>query len=305
MSNNKKNVLDQVVDQLCQEESFLPVYHESIHDKPMPSVEQLKEFMEIIKSVVFPGFFSSTDMRIETMKFHIGASVDRAETILSTQVARGLCFQCETDGDCDTCQEQAVMHTRAFMERLPEIRHLLSLDAQAAYIGDPAARSVGEAIFCYPSVHVLTNHRVAHELYKLEIPLIPRIISELAHGETGIDIHPGASLGEHLFIDHGTGTVIGETCVIGKNVRIYQGVTLGARSFPLDENGNPVKGIKRHPNVEDDVIIYSGATILGNVTIGKGAVIGGNVWLLEDVAPGTRVLQYHYQEEVFDSGLGI
>ena len=164
---------------------------------------------------------------------------------------------------------------------------------------------MGETIFCYPSLSALANHRIAHELYLLDVPLIPRIISEMAHSETGIDIHPGARIGESFFIDHGTGTVIGETAVIGTNVRIYQGVTLGAKSFPLDPSGNPMKGIPRHPMVEDDVIIYSGATILGRVTIGKGAEIGGNVWLTRDVPPGARIMQGKPEETLFSDGLGI
>jgi serine O-acetyltransferase len=176
-------------------------------------------------------------------------------------------------------------------EKLPEIRRLLVTDAEAAYDGDPAARSPGETIFCYPSIRALTNHRIAHELYKLDVPIIPRLISELAHGETGIDIHPGATIGERFFIDHGTGTVIGETCIIGNNVRLYQGVTLGAKSFPKDDNGNPIKGIARHPIVEDDVIVYAGATVLGRITIGRGAEIGGNVWITRDVPAGEKVTQ--------------
>ena len=167
----------------------------------------------------------------------------------------------------------------------------MSLDAKAAFDGDPAAHSIAETIFCYPSIMAMTYHRVAHELYKLDVPIIPRIISEMAHSRTGIDIHPGAQIGEYFFIDHGTGTVIGETCIIGKNVRIYQGVTLGAKSFPLDENGNPVKKIPRHPIIEDNVVIYSGATVLGRVTIGEGSEIGGNVWITESVPPHSKVVQ--------------
>jgi len=167
----------------------------------------------------------------------------------------------------------------------------LASDVQAAFDGDPAAMSLNEVIYCYPSIKALSYYRIAHELYRLGVPLLPRIITEMAHSETGIDIHPGAQIQGNFFIDHGTGTVIGETCVIGKNVRIYQGVTLGAKSFPVDKNGNPVKGIPRHPIVEDDVIVYSGATILGRVTIGKGSVIGGNVWITEDVPAGSHIAQ--------------
>jgi serine O-acetyltransferase len=179
----------------------------------------------------------------------------------------------------------------AFMERLPEIRRKLNTDVGAAFEGDPALHSPDEAIFCYPGFQAIISQRLAHELFKLGAPLVPRIITEHAHSLTGIDIHPGAAIGDSFFIDHGTGVVIGETCVIGNNVRIYQGVTLGAKSFPLDENGNPIKGIPRHPIVEDDVVIYSGATILGRITIGKGAVIGGNVWVTSDVAPGSVISQ--------------
>jgi len=178
-----------------------------------------------------------------------------------------------------------------FMDKLPKIRELLASDAVAAFEGDPAAKQIGETIFCYPSITALLHHRISHELYKLNVPLIPRIISERAHSLTGIDIHPGASIGERFFIDHGTGTVIGETTIIGNNVRIYQGVTLGAKSFPMDEKGLPIKDIPRHPIVEDNVVIYAGATILGRITIGKNAEIGGNVWVTHDVEAGSKIVQ--------------
>ncbi|MBW1686088.1 MAG: serine acetyltransferase, partial [Deltaproteobacteria bacterium] len=192
-----------------------------------------------------------------------------------------------------------------FFARLPAVRRLLATDVQAAYEGDPAATSPDEAIFCYPGVLAVTNYRLAHELYAREVPLIPRMITEHAHSVTGIDIHPGATIGEGFFIDHGSGVVIGETCIIGNRVRLYQGVTLGAKSFPLDENGNPIKGIDRHPVVEDDVVIYSEATILGRVTIGRGSVIGGNVWLTRGVAPDSVVTQAQVRQDLFDSGGGI
>lgn len=179
----------------------------------------------------------------------------------------------------------------AFLQALPDIRNMLILDVQAAYEGDPAAKSPGETIFSYPSIAALTHQRIAHSLHNLGVDIIPRIITEMAHAVTGIDIHPGARIGNGLFIDHGTGVVVGETSIIGNNVRLYQGVTLGAKSFPKDEHGNPVKGLARHPIVEDDVTIYSGATVLGRITIGRGAVIGANVWVTSDVAPGARVLK--------------
>ncbi|MBW2263326.1 MAG: serine acetyltransferase, partial [Deltaproteobacteria bacterium] len=184
-------------------------------------------------------------------------------------------------------------------------RSLLATDVRAAFEGDPAATSKDEAIFCYPGLVAITNYRLAHALFDLEVPLIPRMITEQAHSSTGIDIHPGASIGKSFFIDHGTGVVVGETCRIGRRVRIYQGVTLGAKSLPLDEDGNPVKGVDRHPIVEDDVIIYSGATILGKVVIGRGSVIGGNVWVTRDVAPGSRITQAQARQDLFKEGAGI
>ncbi|MRR39211.1 serine acetyltransferase, partial [bacterium] len=195
--------------------------------------------------------------------------------------------------------------TRAFLERLPAIQKCLAKDVKAAYEGDPAASSADEVIFCYPAVMAITNFRLAHELHVLGVPLIPRMITEHAHSITGIDIHPGATIGEYFFIDHGTGVVIGETCEIGKHVRLYQGVTLGAKSFKLDEEGRPIKGIPRHPLVEDDVTVYSGATILGRVTIGRGSVIGGNVWLVDSVPPYSRITQAQTIQEYYESGGGI
>jgi serine O-acetyltransferase len=176
---------------------------------------------------------------------------------------------------------------------------------EAAYIGDPAAKTHGETIFCYPSIRALTNHRIAHELYELGVDIIPRIIGEMAHSDTGIDIHPGATIGKSFFIDHGTGTVIGETCIIGDNVRVYQGVTLGAKSFPKGEDEMLIKGLPRHPIVEDDVIIYAGATILGRITIGREAVVGGNVWIVRDVPAGAQIVQTRALEQSFEHGAGI
>lgn len=179
-----------------------------------------------------------------------------------------------------------------FISRLDDISRSLQTDVEAAYNGDPAAKSRDEIICCYPVIKALVNYRVAHELLTMGVELIPRILTEMAHSETGIDIHPGAQIGDYFTIDHGTGVVIGETCIIGRNVKLYQGVTLGAKSFPLDKHGNPIKGIPRHPILEDDVIVYSNSTILGRITVGKGAVIGGNVWITQDVAPGARIVQY-------------
>jgi serine O-acetyltransferase len=192
-----------------------------------------------------------------------------------------------------------------FMSRLPKIRHLLSTDVQAGYLGDPAAKGYGEVIFCYPSIRALTNYRIAHELLNLNVPIIPRIITEMAHSETGIDIHPGAKIGDFFMIDHGTGVVIGETCIIGNHVKLYQGVTLGAKSFPVDNDGNPMKGIPRHPIVEDNVIIYAEATILGRIRIGKKSIIGGNVWITKDIPPNSKIVQNRAMESYFSEGAGI
>ncbi|WP_320173578.1 serine acetyltransferase [Maridesulfovibrio sp.] len=286
------SVLTKVVDALCEEESYQTVYHMPEHDRPMPSISALGEFVERLRAVLFPGYFGDSEIRPETMRYHIGGNLDAAYRILEEQILRGHCFFCKADEfNCTNCEADAQRIASEFMMKLPEIRRLLATDVQAAYVGDPASKSPGETIFCYPSIIAMTHHRIAHELYNLNVDLIPRIIGEMAHSKTGIDIHPGAQVGEHFFIDHGTGTVIGETCIIGRNVRLYQGVTLGAKSFPQDDSGNLIKGIPRHPIVEDDVIVYSGATILGRVTIGKGSVIGGNVWVTRSVDAGERLLQ--------------
>ncbi len=277
-------------------------------DVPMPSRDVLGEVMEILKRVLFPGYYGNPDLSRQTMHFHIGADLDRLHRLMVEQVRRGFCFQCALDSDairCEECLHRSEEVVLRFIEQLPEVKRLLATDVHAAYIGDPAAKSHGEAIYCYPSIVAMTHYRVAHALSSLEVPLIPRILTELAHSVTGIDIHPGAQIGEYFFMDHGTGIVIGETCVIGRNVRVYQGVTLGAKSFPLDEKGNPIKGIARHPIVEDDVIIYSGATILGRVRIGRRSVIGGNVWITRDVPAESRVLQHRFHVQSFLDGSGI
>jgi serine O-acetyltransferase len=283
---------DEIVKKLSDANENKVLHHYSIHDIPMPSVESLHELMTNIKKILFPGFYGYSEVRPETMNYFIGANVDKVYRMLSEQIKRGLCFECcDERKACAKCEDEAKELAYQFIGRLPAIKCLLATDVIAAYNGDPAAHSYGETIFCYPSISALTHHRIAHELTKLGVNIIARIISEMSHSHTGIDIHPGAQIGEYFFIDHGTGVVIGETTVIGKNVRVYQGVTLGAKSFPLDEKGKPIKGIPRHPIVEDDVIIYSNATILGRITIGKGSVIGGNMWITSDVPAGTKALQ--------------
>ena len=287
-------VLDRVVERLCHPSSLDRVWHRPARGAAMPSLDTLREIMERLRAALFPGYFGSMRVRRESMRYHLSANLDSIYHKLAEQILRGCCFSCEGRSDgksCAACEQEGADIALRFMDSLPQIRALLAGDAQAAYEGDPAATSPGEAIFCYPSMRAMLHHRIAHGLYRLQVPLIPRIISEMAHSRTGIDIHPGATIGEDFFIDHGTGVVIGETCIIGRGCRLYQGVTLGALSFPKNPDGTLTKGIARHPLLEDNVTVYAGATILGRVTIGTGAVIGGNVWITSDVAPGARISQ--------------
>ncbi len=293
INSNDFSLIKSVVHELSRPDALKSVSHRQHHNVPLPSVEKLEEIVNDLRSVLFPGYFGISDLTPDNMEYYIGSTLDGVYRELADQIKFGFCFECDASSNmqCENCQLKAHRITSDFFRKLPELRRLLSLDVEAAYEGDPAARIAGETIFCYPSIRAMTNHRIAHELYKQEVPLIPRIISEMAHRETGIDIHPGAEIGEKFFMDHGTGIVIGETSVIGRNVRIYQGVTLGAKSFPLDEQGNPIKGIARHPIVKDNVTIYSGATVLGRITIGENAVIGGNVFISRDVNPNSTVTQ--------------
>lgn len=284
-----------------------PASHRYSDDVPMPSVEELSKIVEDLRTVLFPGYYGTSEITPDTMPYYIGSTLDRVRRHLADQINRGYCFVCEKQqvDTCKDCELRAADMAHQFITKLPAIRNLLLTDVEAAYNGDPAAKTHGETIFCYPSIRTLTNHRIAHELYKLGVDIIPRIIGEMAHSDTGIDIHPGATIGRGFFMDHGTGTVIGETCIIGNNVRVYQGVTLGAKSFPKGEDEMLIKGLPRHPLVEDDVIIYAGATILGRVTIGRGAVVGGNVWITRDVPAGARVVQSRAMDQSFVDGGGI
>jgi len=257
----------------------------------LPSRDICLDIMQQLRAVLFPGYFELSEYSDEGIFFRTGAILDHVAIKLQEQIRRGFCFACEDRRGIEACAGRAEIITAEFLEKIPDVMMLLGHDVEAAYAGDPAAKSPSETIFCYPGIFAITNHRVAHELYKLGVPIIPRIISENAHGATGIDIHPGARIGRSFFIDHGTGVVIGETSIIGERVRIYQGVTLGAKSFPLDEKGAPIKGIDRHPIIEDDVVIYAGATILGRITVGAGSVIGGNVWLTQSIPPGSSISQ--------------
>jgi len=298
--------LDQIVDSLCV--GNLGVVRRERHAEcaqALPSPTTVLDIVEALRSVLFPGYYGVSDLTPQSIRYHLGSTLDRIARPLSEQIQRGLCFTCGLSRPPGECQGRAREVAGEFLSRLPRIQDLLAGDVEATYEGDPALVTPDEAIFCYPGVRAVTSYRLAHELHQLEVPLLPRMITESAHSATGIDIHPGASIGERIFIDHGTGVVIGETCNIGNRVRIYQGVTLGAKSFPLDEAGNPIKGIPRHPIVEDDVVIYSGATILGRITIGRGSTIGGNVWLTSSVPAGSRVVQSQPRPERFVAGAGI
>ena len=285
-----------IVDELsdCTDMEKNGFFHEYKDSDPIPSSKALEEIMELCRAIFFPGYYGKSSINHATLKYNIGVNVERLYTLLSQHVVAGLCFgRVNAEGDSVYATYlKAEEICCQIVNKLPEMRATLETDVIAAYNGDPAAMNFGEVISCYPAVKALTNYRLAHELHRLNVPLIPRILTEIAHSETGIDIHPGAQIGRYFTIDHGTGVVIGATTVIGNHVKLYQGVTLGAKSFPLDENGNPIKGIPRHPIIEDDVIIYSNATILGRITIGRGAVIGGNLWVTDDVPAGARLVQY-------------
>ena len=252
------------------------------------------ELLQSLMAALYPTMYEKESIAKEHLAIKVMDRLNHSAIMLNGIVRDVFMNKCEKEKkeDCDgeECATRADKITMSFMQNLTAIRDILTTDIKAAYRGDPAAIYMEEILLGYPSVQAVTIYRLAHELFLLGVPIIPRIMTEYAHEKTGIDIHPGAKIGKYFFIDHGTGVVIGETCVIGDNVKLYQGVTLGAKSFELDSNGNPVKGVKRHPNIGDDVIIYSGASILGgDTTVGKGSVIGGNVWLVTSVPPYTKV----------------
>lgn len=257
----------------------------------LPSRRVLAGIVEGLRTALFPNRLGPSDLAVEGVDHYVGHILNSTLRALLVQIQHELHFNAETEEPDRESYAQAMEMTQAFSSRLPAVRRLLDEDVQAAYEGDPAARCIDEVLVCYPGVAAVTWHRLAHELYQLGAPLIARLISEIAHSQTGIEIHPGAQIGRRFFIDHGTGVVIGETTIIGNNVRLYQAVTLGAKDFPIDEDGTLVKGIARHPIVEDDVIIYAGATILGRITIGRGSTIGGNVWLTRSVPPDSLITQ--------------
>lgn len=264
---------------------------------PLPNLSTVVEIVEDLKEVLYPGYRRRQNLHLGNVGFHVGDLVDGLHDTLTQQFARALRHDhhlrfgddCGDEADVDF---EALGQATAiqFLETLPEVRELLASDVQAAYDGDPAATSLDEVIFCYPGIEAITVQRLAHELYRLQVPIIPRMMTEWAHSRTGIDIHPGARIGPSFFIDHGTGVVIGETTDIAPHVKVYQGVTLGALSFPKDENGNIIRGRKRHPTIEEGVVIYANATILGgNTVVGAGSVIGASVSLQRSVPPNTVV----------------
>jgi serine O-acetyltransferase len=257
----------------------------------LPMRDKILETLELLLEVLFPGYTGKRPVTKSSVGFVVGDILCQAHDGLVEQIERAYRHACRMKKcpDCD-CHKMAHTVTDQLLDALPNIRRMLQTDVQAAYEGDPAAASLEEIVLSYPCLTAIGVHRIAHELYLKQVPLIPRIMSECAHRLTGIDIHPGAKIGKNFFIDHGTGVVIGETAIIGDNVRIYQGVTLGALSFRKDEQGRIIKGGKRHPTIEDDVIIYAEATILGDIVIGKGSVIGGNAWIKESIPAGTTVM---------------
>lgn len=259
--------------------------------EPIPSKQSVIEIIEKLREVIFPGYFNREKLDPVNLRYYMGQTVSVLFDLISEQVTLSIRHDCfRYDKPCSECRDRGHEVALALLEEIPGIREILATDIQAAYDGDPAARSTDEIIFSYPGIFAITIYRVAHELHELGVPLLPRIMTEHAHNLTGIDIHPGARIGESFCIDHGTGIVIGETTEIGRSVRIYQGVTLGALSLPKDA-GEKFRGKKRHPTIEDDVIIYSGATILGGDTvIGARSVIGGNVWITQSVPPDTKVI---------------
>lgn len=269
--------------------------------RELPSTEVLDGIVQGLRGVLFPLRLGPPTLRPEAEDYYIGHMLDTQLQALRQQVLLELSYASGAEPSAQAAPEMltpADQVTADFARELPTIRRLLDADVLAAFQGDPAARSVDEVLLCYPGIAAMIHHRLAHKLYMLGVPLLARIVAELAHSRTGIDIHPGATIGPGLFIDHGTGVVIGETAVIGERVRIYQAVTLGARSFPTDEQGQIRKGAPRHPVVEDDVVIYAGATILGRITLGKGSVIGGNVWLTRSIEPGSHISQANSQSQV-------
>ena len=268
---------------------------------PLPSVDEVKRIVQLVKTIIFTDYFHKRQANERMRSYIIGVNMEELYELLQRQIACGLQFCTECRGNAEESAKDLALR---FIDELPEIKRLLYTDVEAMFYNDPAAQTYGEVIFSYPVLNAMTHYRIAHVLHGMEIPILPRIITEQAHSKTGIDIHPGATIGEYFAIDHGTGVVIGETCIIGDHVTLYQGVTLGAKSFKYDENGNMLN-VPRHPIIEDHVTVYSNASILGRITIGHHSIIGGNIWVTNDVPPHSRIQQSKAVDLSFQGGLGI
>lgn len=283
--DNYRQIIGDTVDRLLADDSLRRVGVNLGENVALPSQIAVDEIIDLVRAIIFPGHFGHNITLRQNPLYWLGSTVDRLGEVLTAQIEAA--FNMRGGVDVEKVNATAM----EFVASLPEVRDELALDAEAIFNGDPAAVSVDEVICSYPAIRAITNYRIANRLYRLRVPVLPRMICERAHRETGIDIHPGATIGKAFMIDHGTGVVIGETAIIGNNVKLYQGVTLGARSFPTDEGGNAVKGLARHPIIGNNVVIYANSTILGRVTIGDDSVIGGNIWVTGDVEPGSIVLQ--------------
>ena len=286
------DALREAVERLSDEGSYAQLFHAYCEEEELPSGKVLQSLVELCRAILFPGYYGQARITGQTIRFHTGVSIEQLFEELSKQIYAGLCLA----NTSQTTSSQAAKATaeriaEEFISSLPELRSLLATDAEAMFDSDPAAQNPGEVIFCYPGFRAICNYRIAHVLYRLEVPFIPRMITEMAHSETGIDIHPGATIGHPFSIDHGTGIVIGETSVIGDYVRIFQGVSLAGAKLPPDEKGNTIRGIARHPILGNHVTVYSNATLIGKIHIGDGATICGNVWVAEDVPAGATVSQ--------------
>ena len=291
--NHSDATLQSTIEALSCKENIKDVCHLRQYGEPLPSQQSVARIVELCRGLIFPGFFGDSDVNSNNVTHYVGIRCEQLREVLVEQITAGLCFNTshKMSFNLNIVKDSAQEKADQFIANLPELRRLLFTDVKATYLGDPAASSTDEVIYCYPAIRAISNYRIAHELVKLDVPIIPRMISEQAHSETGIDIHPAATIGEGFTIDHGTGIVVGATAIIGNNVKLYQGVTLGAKSFDTDSDGNPIKGIPRHPIIGDNVVIYSNASILGRITIGANAVIGGNIWVTEDVAEGEKLVQ--------------
>lgn len=294
-----KEILDKNIELLKSSEDSLENMYIPRCNFPFPSHEKLVEFVNYVRDICFPGYFEHVEEDVAEHKLR--DNFHKIYNVLPDQIYFGMTFSSENDGDMKARSRQLAVD---FINKIPEIKRLLATDVKAVFDNDPAARNTNEVILCYPAIRAMLHHRIAHALFVLGIPILPRIVSEMAHSETGIDIHPGAHIGEYFSIDHGTGVVIGQTAIIGSHVCLYQGVTLGARSFTLDNEGKPID-LPRHPIIEDHVTIYSNATILGRITIGSRSVIGGNIWVTYNVPPNSRIVQQQARDLSFKDGAGI